>query len=178
MEDIDVIDVEHYHDTSDKVFSHPSLVMSSIRKCLELGSKEMREGWFNEKTDRNGFLIRTYIEDTRKAFIAAVKMTIELMQPDMDKEAKDNIDSLRKAIKTKFDELDNEEEEEFQELNPMLKMDRIKKGIYPAKGYLNKELPYYNIFIDYETDKYREIFGELNKLTQRLDYYKGEDIEA
>ena len=51
-EDFEIGSVENFGGVKDQEFSHSSLVMSAMKKCLEAGTKEMREGWFNERTDR------------------------------------------------------------------------------------------------------------------------------
>ena len=49
-------------------FSHQSLIMIGIKKCLDLGSQELREGWWEEKIDKSGNITKHYNPDTRKAF--------------------------------------------------------------------------------------------------------------
>lgn len=174
---MEVIDVENYQDLSDKSFSHSALVMSCLRKCTDLGSREMREGWFNEKIDKNGLIIKTRVDDTRKAFISSVKIAMAIMKPDMDDSAKENIKKIKEELKNEFKRLDDEEDEEFNGLSPILQHQRIVSGIIPVKNSLNRELPYYNMFIDIEYDTYLNILGELSDLTARKDYFKAEMLE-
>ena len=81
MEEDNIViqDTDNYQSGKDQRFSHQELVMSVLRKCLESGTREMMSGWFNEKVDKSGNIVRTYIDDTRKKFIESVKTSCNLI---------------------------------------------------------------------------------------------------
>jgi len=73
--------------TSSKVdFSYPALVMRAINDCIIKRSVEMKEGYFNEKLDRQGNVRREWIPDTRKIFIASVDGLKDLLAPEIKKD--------------------------------------------------------------------------------------------
>ncbi|HUS50903.1 MAG TPA: hypothetical protein VMZ91_12115, partial [Candidatus Paceibacterota bacterium] len=72
--DLGIVNADNqYTVQEEEQFSHQVLVMSAMRKCLEAGSREMVEGYFNTRADRSGNIIKTYVDDTRKAYIESVK---------------------------------------------------------------------------------------------------------
>jgi len=176
---IDIIDVENYKSEQQQQFSHSLLVMSVMNKCREAGCKEMRSGYFNEKMDKFGNLIKIYIEDTRKAFIESVKSCEMFMVCDYDKEATDNIDKIKKELSETYKTLCIEEEKEWNKLTEYQRnQHKEKQGLWFLKNALNIKLPYYQEYIEKELEAYREIFKELTKLTKRLYFYEAEVLSA
>jgi len=177
-DDFEIGNVENFGGKKDEGYSHSSLVMSAMRKCLELGSKEMRAGWFNVKQDKHGNTVETYIEDTRKAFIEAVKTLMMNVSCDYDEEAKKKVNNLKDAIEQKRNELIKRCDTFWENLAPCYKNELVKKGAIHYKGCLDQK-DYQTIFTDYEVDIYRDIVSEINCLiTNRLDNYKAEIFEA
>lgn len=173
-DDIIIEDVENYTPKGDLVFSHPSLVMSATRKCLEAGSKEMRTGFFNNKTDRNGNVIRTYVEDTRKAFIEAVETLEMIMICDLDSDAIKEIKTIKDSLLDKYKELCIKEQNDWSSAHINIKKARWSAGIQFKEGYLNTSLPYYQEYIDEEVKSYRNIFKVLTMMSKRNDFYATE----
>lgn len=173
-DDFEIGDVENFGGAKDEQFSHSLLVMSAMRKCLDAGAKEMRDGWYNERTDRMGNKIKTYIEDTKKAFIESVRSCLMIMACDLDIEAEGYIDELLKDIENKKKELIKKNDDSWNNLSRDEKMKHMKSlGVNHILGTithptLKQELN------EYELDVYRSIFAELGKLTKRLDFYKAE----
>lgn len=175
--DFEIGSVENFSSGKDQQFSHSLLVMSSMKKCLETGSKEMREGWFNERIDSQGNQIKTYIEDTRKAFIESVRSLKMIMAGDLDTEAKNKIKKYLNNIINKEKELIEYNDEVWNKLNQIEKINYIKTGQrHFSKMLSNKIL--INHFIEYELKQWRNIFAELSRLVKRLDYYKSELFEV
>jgi len=175
--DFEIGSVENFGGVKDQEFSHSSLVMSSMRKCSEAGSKEMREGWFNERIDRQGNQIKTYIEDTRKAFIESVRSLKMIMAGDIDKLASAKLKLYFYLIKEKEKELIKYENNVWDKLTPNEKIIYIKSGQrHFTKMLSNKLLKEH--FIEYELKQWRNIFAELSRLTKRLDYFKADLFEA
>lgn len=176
-DDIEIIDPENYSSEKGKQFSHSFLVMSVMRKCIEAGSKEMRSGWFNQKIDKNGNTVLTYIDDTRKQFIESVKTAEMILICDYDKDIKEQIGKIEEYLKTKYKKLCSLEKNDWEKAHPLIKNSRMQQGIYYKEGYLNEDLHYSQVYLEEEVDAYREIFKELTKLTKRLDFYEEEAYE-
>lgn len=171
-DDFEVIDVENYKTSKEQEFSHQQLVMSVLRKCIEAGCKEMKEGYWNEKVDKYGNPTRSYVPDTRKEFIEAVKSAEMTMIPDYDEEIIRKIGEIKERLKIKLHEFYQEEKKDWESCRIDVKRDRWRRGIYYIEGSLNKKLHYYHYYIDELVESYRSICAELNKLTKRLGYYE------
>jgi|TARA_Y100000310_G_C20573232_1_gene759126 hypothetical protein len=159
-------------------FSHQQLVMRTMTKCIEAGSKEMVEGFFNEKADKFGNIIKTYVPDTRKVFIESVKLAIEIMRCDLDNEAEKDIDGTIEELNNYYDELCSKELKDFFDANPVIKKQRMDLRIFNMEGTLNKALPYYQEYIDFEVNSFRFILGVLTKVTDRKGFYAEESYGA
>jgi len=173
----EIIDVEDYHPSKEQQFSHQQLVARVMNKCLELGCKEMRAGYFNEKTDRNGDTMKVYIEDTRKAFVEAVETAEMVMVCDFDDSIKNNIKEIREKLEVLYKKLCEEEKKEWTGLKMSVKQQRWAKGITYRQECLNIHLPFYQEYIEAEVKAYREIYKELTLLTERKGFYEEEWIE-
>lgn len=170
-EDGDIIEPDEWRNPENQVFNHQVLVMNGIKKCLELGSKEMREGFFNEKSDKHGNVQRVYIEDTRKAFIESVKSLMMVVECDFDQEAKDKIQKLKDQIEERRKYWLNEEWNWWNSLNFSQQKQYSLEGKSVMKGFFNRRLNFDNLFFEEETQIYRNICTEINNLTSRLDFY-------
>jgi len=171
--EFEIGDVENFSSSKDEQFSHSTLVMSAMKKCLEAGCKEMKTGWFNVKQDRQGNTIKTYVDDSRKNFIESIKTCCMVMACDLDKEAEEYIDECLEEIKIKKKELAQLEEESYNKLNEGLKTLMKSKGIYNIPGHISHpELKEHLVW--FELEMFRSIYAELSKLTQRLGFYKEE----
>jgi hypothetical protein len=169
-DDIQLLDTDNFVGERSEEFSHSQLVMKCMKKCIELGCKEMREGYMNEKADRFGNIVRTYIEDTRKAFIEAVKTTQMIMFCDYDTETKKNIETYEKSIDIEYKRLCGEEDDQYNKDQSDIP--------YHFKGTLNKNMPFYQEYLECSLSIYRKIFSELTLLTNRINYYKEEMVKA
>lgn len=176
-DNLEVGNVENFRSDKNQMFSHQSLVMSALQKCLESGSHEMRSGWWNEKRDMNGNVIKAYNEDTRKKYVESVKTAIGVMACDFDEEAKE-IEDLIEQIKDEKNKLLKEQNEWYNNLEPHQK-DTVKQQYgYIIPKFFNTNLGWWEAFCEFELNTYRDIFIELNKLSKRLDYYQSEDFEG
>jgi len=174
--DFEIGDVEGFSH-KDNSFSHSILVMVAMRKVLDTGSKEMRSGWFNEKFDKKGGVIKTYIEDTRKAFIESVKTCEMIMACDLDKQGEDKLKGIKLSLNEYLSELKKLNTNSWDTLPDYKKLEYQKDGVKHIKGFLTSPL-LKEEYIKYEIDMYREIFSELNRLTRRLDFYREETFEG
>jgi len=177
-DDIEIKEMDGYGGEKDMEFSHQALVMRALKKCLENGAREMRSGYFNEKRDRFGNQVRTYVEDTRKVFIESVETLKMIISCDMDEKAEEIIKVIDAELHEKFEKLCGEEEIDWKNSLATIKQNRWGAGIYYRVGCLNKELPYYQDYIENEVRAARKVVTEIGKLTKRLDFYREEDFEA
>lgn len=171
----EIQDVEEYRGDEQQQFSHQSLVMDVMRRMIESGSHEMREGWTNEKLDNTGNIIRTYIEDTRKKFIESVKTAKMVMVCDFDTAAKEKIEAHQKSIDSERDKLLEWQWAWYEQLPPLPKQTWSGKI---SKTFFNSELNWYLHFIEIELKYHRLIAEELTQLTKRLEFYTQESFEA
>lgn len=177
-DDDTVIEPENWRNPEEQQFNHQALVMSAMRKCLDLGSKELREGWWEEKTDKMGNIKRVWHEDTRKAFIESVRSLLMIMSCDFDEEAEEKIPKLLKNIEDRKKFWMDEEYRWWTGLNVQQQQKLKLEGKEVRQGFFNKKLDFDNLFFEEETQIYREIFSECNKQTYRLDFYESVGIMA
>jgi len=171
---IEIGDVEDFRGDSDGKFSHQTLVMKAMSKALDLGSKELIEGFYDEnQKDNRGNTKVVYSEDTRRSFIEAVKNCEMVMICDHDSDATKNIKAIYTKIAEKRKQLLKYQKEyydnapyDFQQSNPT------------DVHFFNIKFQYYNYFIEAQVDFYREIFKELTLLTKRIGFYEAEQFEA
>jgi hypothetical protein len=170
--DFEIGDVESFISGKDEQFSHSSLVMSIMRKCLDNGAEEMRAGYYQKKVDVRGNEITTYIEDTRRKFIASVQTAIDIMICDFDKDAKDKINVLLDSIKEKTKEFSEENTKLWNELPNDLKIRNPHIDGFITHPFLQ------DLMTEFQLDAHRKILRELTNLTSRIDFYKAERFEA
>lgn len=173
--DFEVSDVENYRSDKMQVFNHQILVMEVLRKVNEAGSHELRPGYVNTKTDREGNTTRTYIEDTRLKFIECIKTAIMVMACDYDTEAGEFIEKCLEELDGEKKKLQKAQWDWYGKLAPTPKAEL--SGLI-VEGTFNKEFGWYVKYMELEVECYRAIATELNDLTKRLDFYESEDFEA
>ena len=177
-DELQIIDEENYTPEQQQQFSHQVLVMKVMNKCLEAGCKEMRMGYYNSRQDKMGNTIKTYTEDTRKAFIECVETLEMIMICDLDTDASDNIKEIKKKLDEIFKKLISDEEKDWNKSSGNIKRLRWTDGIFFRKDYLNIKLPYYQDYIEEQVKSARMVFKELTLLTKRLDFYENIGLEA
>jgi len=170
-------DVENYGYGNKESFNHQVLVMVSIRQCIDAGNGEMRSGYTNVRTDKQGNEVVSYVEDTRKKFIQTVKLCRALMSCDFDKDAKKIFPEILEELNKIKGEYLKQQSNWWKGLNPREKKEAFNNKHQIMEGRLNKNLPIYEFYIDEEVDIYLKIFEELNKLTERIGFYEVADFE-
>lgn len=185
-DNIELIDIEDYKGGKDQKFSHQILVMKILSKCIENGAKEMRPGYYNEKTDKFGNPIKTYVPDSRNEFISSVKTAMSVLARDYDSKINEFMngkkeDKDKKGIKEKISDeykILIELEKSYWNNMPMkVKQNMWSNNVYYQEGTLNIKLPYSHNYIEFEVKCYHEILEQLLKLIKRLDDYQSEDYE-
>jgi hypothetical protein len=170
-EEGDIIEPEEWRNPEEQSFNHQTLVMTCMRKCIDLGSKELREGWWDEKIDKQGNVRRVWNEDTKKAFMESVRSLLMIITCDFDDEAKTKINKLKQDIADRKKFWLGEEWRWWCSLNNMQQQQLAREGKSAVSGMFNSKLSFDNYFYDDEIQIYREICTELNNLTYRLDFY-------
>src|SRR3990167_3222872 len=99
-DDFEIKEPSEFFGQRDKGFSHSELIMASLRKCIEAGGKEMKAGFWNEKLDKFGNRIKTYVDDERKIFIECVETAKNQMICDFDDDAINNIKKIKETLTT------------------------------------------------------------------------------
>lgn len=172
LDDIEVEDSDTYQFGKDNKFDHIALVMLGIKKCMELGSKDLVEGWWENKTDKHGNELKVYHEDSRKAFINSVKSLLSLVERDYDDDAKKKIPLLINSLVERKKHWLDMEWNWWNTLNNAQKMKLISEGKQVSQGFFNKKLDFDNYYYEEETNIYRQIFTEVNNLTERSNAFK------
>ena len=172
MEDIELHDTENYSSKKDEEFSHQILIMNSMKRCIDTGSKEMRSGYVNQKIDVRGSVITQYIPDTRMEFVETVETCECMLVCDFDDEVKTAVEKLKKDLKEKYEKLCKEEKKAWEELPLKQKHQNIISGIVFMEGYLSRKLPYYQEYIGESVKTHRDILKEFVKLTKRLGFFE------
>src|SRR3990167_2734432 len=89
--DFEVLEPQEYSGKQDEGYSQAALSMSIMRKAIENGSLEMREGYWNTKFDRLGNAHKVWVPDTRQVLIETAATGIMIMQRDFDDTTKTRI---------------------------------------------------------------------------------------
>lgn len=173
--EFEIGDVENYRSDKLQVFNHQTLVMTILMKASDAGSHELREGWFNEKIDDRGNVIRTYIEDTRAKFIECVRTAVNVLACDFDNEAKEKIEKIISSLKKIKGDLKKDQWKWFENLSPKLRTYYYERV---HQDFLSVGLQWYLVYKEAEIAHHRMILEELHNLTKRLDFYESQDFEA
>lgn len=178
-DDFEIKEPDEYHGyKSGESFSHSQLIMMAMKKCIDAGCKEMRTGYQNEKRDKFGNNIITYVPDTRKELIESVETLLMVMADDIDDDAEKKIKELKDDLKKKYVEYCSKEETEWVNAPHDQKRYWVANGITFRKEMLHEKFPYVAEYLMDKVSVAREIFSELKKLTQRKDYYREEEYRA
>lgn len=116
-------------------FSKPKLVEDAVRDCRVSRSQEMTKGYWNTKVTKEGFPIRTWVNDTRKTYIATVDACLNLLSPEI---REDQIDIREK----KLEQNKNMPVEELQKDNWRLLLKEKRKEIFDRWAYAEMKLDY------------------------------------
>ncbi len=159
-------------------FSHQALVMSSLSRCGIALAREMKAGFWNEKLDKFGNVIRTYIDDTRLNFIESVKSAEINMSCDFDDEIIKNIKELKEQIGAKKSEYLLKEAKEWELLPKKIRELRLNNGVMFRAGILNENLPFLNEFLLEKVKIYEDIYRQLIRATKKNLFYEQMSGEA
>lgn len=181
--DIEIVEPENYFSSKAERFSNGELVMMAFRKCIELGAKEMREGYYNTKTDKGGNTNYIYVPDTRKEFIEAVETLLMIMADDIDETTQTGIKSVMEGDKNekgattriglvqKYNSLCLAEKTIWDHVNIKQKQFWNSKNIFYREGMLSSGLPFSTDYLIAWVKASREVVGVLKKRIKVLNYY-------
>jgi hypothetical protein len=176
--DFEIGDVENFQYNKDEVFSHQTLVMSTMKRVLEFGAHELVEGVMETNVDNKGNIKQVYREDTRKRFVESIKCCMMVMCCDFDTDAEKEIGNLIGEIGTKKKYWLEQEQGWFKKLSPIKQKEIQETEVTYFGVAFAKDSPYEKLFFEEELRIYREVFVQLTLLTKRLDFYTSEEIEA
>ena len=88
-------------------FKQAVLAMEAVQACREARAKEMKQGFWNNKLDRQGNSVRTWMEDQRKVFINSVAalgnlLSAECLNDTLYEKSKEKIDQTSKTVFEKY----------------------------------------------------------------------------
>jgi len=161
-------------------FSKAEVVRQQVCKCNEIRSQEMREGYFNY--DGPGH--KTYIPDSRKAWISAVKALLNLLKPEISQ--KKYGDKIGKVLDREKDALETFGINIPGSTKPVIPyLDQAfprtyvikslgapsKRDVTTIKGLYNDN---FHNYWDEMVDIYDQLFGLLNILIHESNYFKQE----
>lgn len=177
-DDFELLDVEGYSSGGKSGFSYPDLVAFATRKCIDHGTKEMMEGYFNLKTDKLGNTMKIWVPDTRLQFIESVETLKMLLEREYDSETTKKMNELNLKIERTFNNHYNFYKNEYNLQPAVIKVHLKKKGIFFKEGVLPQKSEQYTDYLNEKVSIYREIFSTLYKLLKELNDFKEETFEA
>jgi hypothetical protein len=175
--DFEIIEPENYS-AGKMEFSNGELVMMSFRKCIELGAKEMREGYYNTKMDKGGNTNYIYVPDTRKEFIEAVETLLMIMADDIDDDFESKISEVQSSLSKIYDGLCSNEKDIWENASFMMKQQWNSKNIFYREKMLSGALPFATDYLIEKVSAYRKIVGIMKKRIKELNYYKEEEFHG
>lgn len=170
--ELEIVEPENYFSNKAERFSNGELVMMAFRKCIELGAKEMRDGYYNTKTDKQGNTNFAYVPDTRKELIESVETLQMIMADDVDDPTEKLIKVVTDALDKIYTQLCKDEKAVWDEANKNFKDSLNSKNIFYRQGFLSSGLPFATDFLIEKVKASRQIVGILKKRIKDLDYYR------
>tara|TARA_R100001530_G_scaffold112862_2_gene79842 strand:- start:3026 stop:3628 length:603 start_codon:yes stop_codon:yes gene_type:complete len=173
-------------------FSKPKLVEEAVRKCVEARSKEMINGYYNYKFDKEGIPLKIWIPDQREVFISSIEALRNLLSPEIKQNGK--FQEVEKKIRSKKKEMFDkycytETVPEFNGEDRLVYKKTDLKYI-PNKGekvclmkispgsrkIINETVGGWDRKVDFYLDEMvklnDELFSALNELVDSLNYFK------
>jgi len=134
-----------YSSNKNKI-SFREIVLSHVRKILEISSQEFRGGFTEEKIEGTQ-IVHTYIPDSRKQYIQSIESLSDTLIPYFDEGIQTDFKALNielGKLKKKYNDLQDKGEDNLEERYSIDKLQIMRK-----------------------------LFRSLNLLLKRLDYLKG-----
>lgn len=179
-------------------FSKAKVCEDATRKCIELRAKEMRSGYFNTTFSKEGLPLKTWIEDTRKAYCSSVIALRHLMSPEVMKDIPKKKKGETQSTTIIFNEIDLDKlyndyaysilepitnngktiyrasnKSYIPEMDESVKIRKIfpdgNEQLITIAGYWNTNV---NAYWNEMVRKCDELFKELMNVMDRLNYFK------
>jgi len=164
---------------NDVVFNHPGVVLEAYRRVLSALAQEMTEGFWQQKLDKQGNSIWTWMTDTRNAAIESIETLKNAMIGDLQgtKFEKD-INKLNADIDSEYEKAKNESDLDWRNthIGPGQKLAYIKAHGVPRT--FNDKSPAWHSFIEVKLKAYRKIFEQLELCIKDLKYFRKERNRA
>lgn len=178
--DIDIVsESAEYSQKSD--FSKARVIEHMIMKCIEAGSKEMKQGYYNY-VFKNEVLNKIWIPDTREEFIGCVKTLRDLLSPELSDKENETFKAQELVINEKMMEVFNKyaytengtkripfTDEAVYIIKEKKIGDRLVAVKELSPGAWNDKV---NNYKNELVLLYRELFSLLNRLIHNLNYFK------
>lgn len=176
-------------------FKTPILAMELVKKCNEARATEMKQGFWNEKSDKHGNAIRTWIEDQRKVYINSVialhnflaaecerDQTFKTFFSDKNEGIQKELDSVEEIYSYNIFEYDNQTgmwKKSDRKIIPQIDEELLvpspndQRTLTNVKGAWNFKV---NAYYDDLVLIYDEIFKELKKVIYRIKDFKKKSV--
>lgn len=169
-------------------FSKPKVTEEAVNRCNTLRAKEMKKGYYNTTISKDGLPLRTWVEDSRKAYCSAVQALKNLLMPEIlgdtnfDKGKTKRIGQLYKKYAYHILEprmiegnVKYFKTEKFYmpEIDSVVQIRNIypngTEKLIPIAGHWNVQV---NAYWDHMVKLHDELFAELVSVVHRLNYFK------
>ena len=165
-----LLDIEQMQFGKEVSFNFEEMCAIAYRLCIRNGCEEMRKGYWQEKTNRQGVTTKEYKEDTRLKLIESIETLKNVLIAHFDTEAKESIEIL-------YDDIEEEEDKaKNAEHNFAVELSKQGKRFEHLAGYLNENYVFYHNLLNTKLKIYRNIFEELELLLGRLKYLKKKPV--
>lgn len=145
----DKVEEDNYR--AKEVFSFRELFLIQVRRCMNVGSREMTEGfWIYSSIQGRTPEKMRYIGDARKEFINSVISLVDLTQTRFDTEAKTKTSEILEKIK-----------EEHAEVNSKVDESNYEKGEEITDDWWKRKV-----------EIYRELFREVCNFGERKKWFE------
>jgi len=166
-------------------FSKPQVTEEAVKKCINLRAKEMKQGYFNTLFSKEGLPLKTWVEDSRKAYCSSVQALRSLLIPEIlgdNKFKKIDIETLYK--KYAYHELKIKRNDNvityiqtdifyIPEIDAKVNVKEIfpdgHEELRSIIGYWNSKV---NAYWNDMVVKHDKIFEEIMVVIHRLNYFK------
>jgi hypothetical protein len=171
------------------------LAMEAVRNCCIARGKEMKQGFWNNKVDKNGNAVKIWIEDQRKVFINSVIALENLLSAECladtsyNKFIKGEKDSLNSKLKVLFEkyaynifEFDNTSggwKKTNKTFMPQIDAELLVPSPHDARMLVNISGGWdykVNAYYDELVPLYDELFKELRNVIFRIKDFKKKHV--
>lgn len=169
--DFEILEPTDYTGKTDESYSHPSLLMSALKRASENRAKEMRDGYYNTKFDRLGNAHKVWVPDSREEFIESVKALMMIQERDFDMEGAAEIKEILDDLEERYKKYCDMEEEMWNNFDSEIVDNLNKQGYSFMKGKLSQGLPFKYEYLRDEVEAYTRIYSAIQKLIKRIGEY-------